>query len=88
MALTAATQEALFVRQLLAEFFMQQTEPSVMMDDNQGCIALSQNKMTNKRSKHINVRYHFYREKVTSGDIIVLYCPTEEMLADLSPCRV
>ena len=83
MALTAATQEALFVRQLLAEFFMQQTEPSVMMDDNQGCIALSQNKMTTKRSKHINVRYHFCREKVASGDIIVLYCPTEEMLADI-----
>ena len=83
MALCAATQEAMFVRQLLADLGQQQSEPSVMMDDNQGCIALSKNTMTTKRSKHINVRYHYCREKVAAGDILVVYCPTADMLADV-----
>lgn len=83
MALTAATQDALFVRQLLEEIGHHQVEPSIMYEDNQGCISLSSNMMTTKRSKHINVRYHFCREKIASGDIKVIYCPTERMLADV-----
>jgi hypothetical protein len=30
----------------------------------------------------MDVRYHFCREKVESGDIEVKYCATEDMLAD------
>jgi hypothetical protein len=53
--------------------------------DNQSCIALSKNIMTTGRSKHMDVRYHLYREKVESGDIEVKYCATEDMLADALP---
>jgi hypothetical protein len=40
-----------------------------MHEDNQSCIALSNNIMTTGRSKHMDVRYHLCREKVESGDI-------------------
>jgi hypothetical protein len=39
--------------------------------------------MTTGRSKHMDVRYHFCREKVESGDIEVQYCATENILADV-----
>ena len=83
MALTAATQEAIFERQLLKHLGYEQAEPSAMYEDNQGCIALSSNMMTTKRSKHINVKYHFCREKIINGESKVLYCPTNQMLADV-----
>ena len=83
MALTAATQEVMFLRQLLQEMGHEQTAPTKMYDDNQGSLALCRSRMTTTRTKHIDVRYHFCREKVESGDVEVLYCPTEDMWADV-----
>ena len=48
--------------------------------DNQGAIKLAQ---YDPRSKHIDVRYHFLREQVTSERFKVRYVRTEEMVADL-----
>jgi hypothetical protein len=39
--------------------------------------------MRTGRSKHIDVRCHFCREKVEIGDFKVRYCATENMLADV-----
>jgi len=83
MALTAATQEAMFLKQLMHELHQGPGSPITIHEDNQSCIALSKNNMTTGRSKHMDVRYHFCREKVESGDIKVEYCATEDMLADV-----
>ena len=34
------------------------------------------------RTKHIDIRHHFIREKVVDGSINLVYCPTESMIAD------
>ncbi|POM77867.1 RxLR effector candidate protein [Phytophthora palmivora] len=53
-------------------------------EDNQGSIALAKNPEFHKRTKHIDIRYHFAREKVEDGQVVVLdYCSTKDMLADL-----
>ena len=83
MALTAAAQEALFLKQLLEELHHNSESAITLFEDNQSCIALSKNSMTTGRSKHMDVRYHFCRERVESGDIAVAYCATEDMLADV-----
>jgi len=83
MALCAATCEAVFLRSLLSELGHKQAGPTVMQEDNQGCIALSKSRMTTGRSKHIDVRYHFCREKMESGEIEVTYCPSHLQLADI-----
>jgi hypothetical protein len=80
MVLAAATQEATFLKQLLHDFHQDSGSPITIHEDNQSCIALSNNSMTTGRSKHIDVRYRFWREKVESRDIEVQYCPTENML--------
>ena len=51
--------------------------------DNQGAIQLGKNPIASQRSKHIDVRYHFVREHVQSGDVIFKYCATQEMVADI-----
>ena len=35
-----------------------------------------------KRTKHINVRYFFIKDRIDNGEIQVKWCPTDEMTAD------
>ena len=83
MALTAAIQEAIFLRQLLDSMGVKQSEPTMIFEDNQACIALSKNSLVNTRSKHIDIKYHFNREKVESGEVVLKYCPSTEMITDV-----
>lgn len=56
---------------------------TTMYGDNQGAIALTKNPVNRSRSKHIDVKYHFIREAVNVGKIRIVYCPTEDMVADI-----
>jgi hypothetical protein len=51
--------------------------------DNQLAITLSKNSIFHERSKHIDVRYHYIRECVDEGRIIIDYRVTEEQVADI-----
>ncbi len=82
IAASSASQEALYIRQLLKDLKYEQTDPTPLFIDNQGAITLSNNQMTNKRTKHIDVRYHFIRDIVEKKEIICGYISTEEMIAD------
>jgi hypothetical protein len=83
MAVCAAVQEAIYLRRLLEDLGYRQQDPTVIYEDNQGCIALSENPILHKRTKHIDIRYHFTREKVETGEVKLVYVPTEDQLADL-----
>jgi hypothetical protein len=83
MVLTATTEEAMFFKQLLHEFQQDSGSVITIHEGNQSCVALSKNNMTTGRNKHMDVRDHFCRGKVESGDIEVQYCATENMLADV-----
>ena len=83
MAACAAVQEAVHLRQLLGDVGYEQEGASVIYEDNQGCIWLANNPVVHKRSKHIDIRHHFTREKVESGEVRLEYVATEHQLADL-----
>ena len=83
LAMSDATTEAIWLRGLLDELGQTQLEPTVIHEDNQGSIALSKNPEKHSRMKHIDIRYHFIREKVTSKEIIPSYINTKEQLADI-----
>jgi len=36
-----------------------------------------------RRTRHLHVRYHFIKERIKLGEIVLIYCPTDEMVADL-----
>ena len=58
-------------------------KPIELFQDNQSCILLVTNGQTSaQRSEHIDVRYYWIKEKIDSGEIIVTYKPTCEMVAD------
>jgi hypothetical protein len=58
-------------------------EPTVIYEDNPGCIALTENPVMHKRTKHIDIRHHFIRERVESGEIVLKYVATRDQLADM-----
>lgn len=50
--------------------------------DNQSAIKLIKNQEFHSRTKHINVQYHFIREKYQDKIIDIAYIPSEDQLAD------
>jgi hypothetical protein len=83
MALSLAAKEVYWLRALLEDLKLDQHTPTTILEDNQGAIALSRNPTAHSRTKHINIRYHFIREAVEDGKVDLVYCRTEEMVADI-----
>jgi hypothetical protein len=82
MAASVATQEAIFLRMLTKDLKLPQIKPTIIYQDNQGAIKMANNPFNNQRTKHIDIRHHFVREKVTNKEIKLEYMPTEKMIAD------
>ena len=83
MALVATTQEALFLKTLTKDFGLLCHEPISLYGDNQGAIALVKNPVTHEKSKHIDIKFHFIREKFSEGLIQINHIPTGDNVADL-----
>ena len=83
IAASLASQEAVWLRSLLGDISFVQKEPTVIKEDNQGTIALSRNPKYHPRTKNIDIKCHFIRDKVEKKELVLQYCPTEQMLADL-----
>ncbi|POM77343.1 RxLR effector candidate protein [Phytophthora palmivora] len=82
MALYNAIQEAVWLRQLLKDLGYENKGATTIYQDNQGCIALAKNPAYHTRTKHIDIKFHFLREKVESKTVELEYKPTDEMIAD------
>ena len=44
---------------------------------------MAKNPKFHARTKHIDIQYHFVREHVQNKQIILTYCPTSDMTADV-----
>lgn len=82
MGISECCKEAVYLRNLLLEL-TNVTYPVPIFNDNQSAHKLSANPIYHKRSKHIDVRYHFCREKVANEIVKIKYLSTSEMPADL-----
>ena len=83
VALSSATQEAVWLRRLMEDLGRQMDAPTTIYEDNQGAIELAKNAKYHNRTKHIDICHHFVRERVVSNEIQVIYCPTGDMIADI-----
>jgi hypothetical protein len=54
-----------------------------LMCDRSSAICLAQNSVFQERAKHKKVRYHFLRDYVEKGDIVIKYIDTQRQLADI-----
>ncbi len=58
-------------------------KPYKMYTDSQACLKIASSNSTLGKVKHLEIRYHLVRCLILSGDVVLEYCITEEMLADL-----
>jgi hypothetical protein len=82
MAATMAACHALWLSRLLAELVGKQPATVKMFVDNMSAIALMKNPVFHRRSKHIHPKYHFIRECVEGGQIVIKFIRTDEQRAD------
>ena len=59
------------------------TTPTIIREDNQGTIAVARNPISHARTKHIDIKFHYVREALYDRVIELVYCPTEQMTADI-----
>ena len=64
MALSAACQEGIWLRRIFKSFSSDQKSPTIIFEDNQGCIALANNPVAHDRTKQFDIRYHFTIELI------------------------
>jgi hypothetical protein len=82
MSLASAAQQAIHLRLKLSEMGYPQQTKTVIFEDNQPAIHVATNPVTSVKSKHIDIKYHFIREKVEAGVVAVEYVASEDNPAD------
>ena len=80
---SACACQAIWLRNILEEVHFKQQGPTLIYCDNSSTIKLSKNPIMHGRSKHIDVRFHFLRDLSNEGIIDLIYCKSEEQIADI-----
>jgi hypothetical protein len=57
---------------------------NILYQDNKSAILLEKNgrASSSKRTKHIEIRYYYVADCIEKGDLTVVWCPTDKMIAD------
>ena len=83
VAATAAANQALWLRKIMVDLQLKEDDSTVIFVDNQAAIAISQNPVFHRRTKHFNVKFYYLREVQNSGEVKLVYCNTENQIADI-----
>lgn len=83
VATTHAAKECIWLRRLTSQLFDPITTSTTLYCDNQAAIHLATDDNYHARTKHIDIRFHFIRQTITDGAINIVYCPTQDMTADI-----
>jgi histone deacetylase 1/2 len=82
-ALANATAELIWVPALLGELGVIQKYPPVLWCDNIGATYLSANPVFHARTKHIEIDFHFVRERVAQRLLEIRFISSKDQLADI-----
>jgi len=83
VSISNAAREAVYLNRILRELEFDRAVSVKLNVDNQGAMKLASNAVVNGRSKHIDIKYHHIRDLVQKGEVLLEYCPTNDMLADV-----
>jgi hypothetical protein len=79
-----ASKEAIWLRTLLTELkFLHPTTSTTILCDNNAAICLFSDPAMHSRVKHIDIQYHFLRERVQSKELAISYINMKDNIADI-----
>ena len=81
-AMTDGIKELLHIQNTMSEF-LPVSLPIPLEVDNKGAGYMAENDINNKRTKHIDIRYHFIREFIKNGTIELFYIESAKNIADV-----
>jgi len=73
----------MWLRHLLSELDFLQLNLTIIYSNSQSAIALSENPKYHSRRKHVDIQYHFTREKILTKEIQLYHIPISDMTADI-----
>jgi len=76
VAAAMAVCQAVWLRRLMGKLTCEEAHPPALMVDNQPAIALAKNPVLHNRSKHIDTHFHFIRDCVDGGQIVLEFVKT------------
>ncbi|GJR52802.1 putative RNA-directed DNA polymerase [Tanacetum coccineum] len=82
-ALADTVAELTWLQALLHELGIRSSSTPILWCDNLGATYLSANPIFRARTKHVEIDYHFVREKVAQGDLRVQHISTHDQIADI-----
>ncbi|KAL0461128.1 UNVERIFIED_CONTAM: Retrovirus-related Pol polyprotein from transposon TNT 1-94 [Sesamum latifolium] len=84
VACTSAVQEAIWLRSFLKSLRISAhiNDAVVIYCDNTATIAYAKDPKYHGRTKHIDTRYHFIRDSIAQGEVILRHIPTNDMIDD------
>jgi hypothetical protein len=83
VCLDEAVTFAIWLISLMKDLIPSFTPPVTILQDNLSTIAIVQNGGNFNRSKHLINKYHFIKQHIDRKDIILKYCSSQEMIADM-----
>lgn len=78
VATNSAICHAIWLRNVLKHLGFEQEQPTMIHVDNQTAITMAKNPVFHKRSKHIDMRYHFIQEHVKNKEVELISCKSYE----------
>jgi len=82
-AAAVAAQESIWLMRLMKDLHQLVGYAVSLYCDNQSAISLAENPIFLARTKHVEIQYHFIREKVLQGEIYLEHINTDKQIADL-----
>nr|GMD89755.1 Retrovirus-related Pol polyprotein from transposon TNT 1-94 [Ipomoea batatas] len=83
VAANATVNQAIWIRKILADLHMEKNEPTQVYVDNQAAIAISKDPVFHGKTKHFKIKLYHLREEQKHGEVKLLYCKTEDQIADV-----
>ncbi|XP_062085399.1 uncharacterized mitochondrial protein AtMg00810-like [Humulus lupulus] len=81
-ALANGASEISWLQSLLAELGFPLWVPPMLHCDNMRTLHLASNPVLHARTKHVEIDYHFVRERVKSGHLQLCFTPSDNQVAD------
>ena len=83
IALCRSMQEMRYIQTLVTEMEgLIDVSKALIYEDNEACVKMATNQMGSSRTKHVEIKYHYCRENVEAGNVVLVYVPTQLQLAD------
>jgi hypothetical protein len=81
--MTITTAELYWIQMLFKNLHLPLTASPTLWVDNIGALALASNPIFHARTKHIEIDYHFIREKIIAKDSSAQYISTVDQITDI-----